>query len=82
MAYLIIMYTSKNTCAPWQLIPLIVNFRYFYMIGEIKSMKEMFPDLEEQKLLETLQANDYSTDAAVSELLGVNEKGQIYKYIL
>lgn len=52
------------------------------MIGEIKSMKEMFPDLEERKLLETLQANDYSTDAAVSELLGVNEKGQIYKYIL
>jgi hypothetical protein len=40
-------------------------------------MKEMFPDLQEQELLEALRANDYSTEEAISELLGLNE-GETY----
>ena len=33
-------------------------------------MKEMFPDIKEENLLETLRACDYSTEDAVSLLLG------------
>ena len=40
-------------------------------------MKEIFPDLQEQKLLEALRANDYSTEDAISELLGANGEGKV-----
>ena len=39
-------------------------------------MKEMFPDVQEQDLLETLCSNDYSTEDAVAELLCVNKEGE------
>lgn len=35
----------------------------------------MFPDVEEQKLLETLRTNNYSSEDAISELLGSSDKG-------
>ena len=51
----------------------------------IKQLKEMFPDVEEEKLLETLRSNDYSSEDPISELLGLSEvpgcgnEGQIFK---
>mgnify|MGYP002803920553 CR=1 FL=1 len=53
----------------------------------IKQLKEMFPDVEEEKLLETLRSNNYSSEDAISELLGLSEmpgcgnEGQMFKYM-
>ncbi len=41
----------------------------------------MFPDIEEQKLLEALRSNDYSTEDAITELLGTNDKGQLFVWL-
>ncbi|XP_028412592.1 uncharacterized protein LOC114535489 [Dendronephthya gigantea] len=40
---------------------------------EINRMQEMFPNAQRQTLLETLRANDYSTEDAVSDLLGLTD---------
>ena len=46
----------------------------YHIAEEIKRMKEMFPDIKKENLLETLRACDYSTEDAVSLLLGEDKE--------
>ena len=42
--------------------------------NDVKNIKDMFPDLDEEVIRSVLQARAGNVDAAVSDLLSLNEK--------